>query len=47
MNNTISVIKNTLEGINTRVTEAEEQTTDLENRMVEMKAPEQNKGKKE
>ena len=47
MNNTISEIKNTLEGINSRVTEAEEQIIDLENRMVEIKAPEQNKEKKE
>jgi len=46
MNNTISEIKNTLEGINSRVTEAEEQIIDLENRMVEIKAPEQNKEKK-
>ena len=33
---------NTLEGINSRVTEAEEQTSDLEDRMVEITAPEQN-----
>ena len=35
MNNTITKMKNTLEGINSRVTEAEEWISDLENRMVE------------
>ena len=33
---------NTLEGINSRITEAEEQTTDLEDRMMEITAIEQN-----
>ena len=46
MNNTITKIKNTLEGINSRITEAEEQISDLEDRMVEFTAMEQNKEKK-
>ena len=33
---------NTPEGIQSRKTEAEEQTSDLEDRMVEITAPEQN-----
>ena len=43
MNNTINEIKNTLEGINTRITEAEEWIIDLEDTMVEFTAEEQNK----
>ena len=35
-------MKNTLEGINSRVTEAEEGTSDLEDRMVEITSKEQN-----
>ena len=35
-------MNNTLEGINSRITEAEEQINDLENRMVEITATEQN-----
>ena len=46
MNNTISEMKNTLEGINGRITEAKEQTTELEDRMVEITAVEQNKEKR-
>ena len=46
MNKTISEMKNTLEGINSRVTEAEERIINPENRMVEIKAPEQNKEKR-
>ena len=38
-------MKNTLEGINSRITEAEEQISDLENNMVEFTAAEQNKEK--
>ena len=34
MNNTILEVKNTLEGINSRITEAEEWISDLEDRMV-------------
>ena len=43
MNNTITEIKNTLEEINSRVTEAEELISRLEDRMVEITAKEQNK----
>ena len=39
-------MKNTLEGINSRITEAEEQISDLEDRMVEFTAAEQNKEKR-
>ena len=46
MNNTITEMKNTLEGINSRITEAQEQISDLEDRMVEITAAEQNKEKK-
>ena len=35
-------MNNTLEGINSRITEAEEWISDLEDRMVEITAPEQN-----
>ena len=46
MNNTITEMKNTLEGINSRITEAEEQISDLEDRMVEFTAVEQYKEKR-
>ena len=46
MNNTITEMKNTLEGINSRITEAEERISDLEDRMVEFTAVEQNKEKR-
>ena len=39
-------MKNTLEGINSRITDTEEQRSDLEDRMVEFTAVEQNKEKK-
>ena len=39
-------MNNTLEGIHSRVTEAEEQINDLEDRMVEITATEQNTEKK-
>ena len=45
MNNAITEKKTTLEGINSRITEAEEQISDLEDRMVEFTAVEQNKEK--
>ena len=45
MNNTINAIKNILEGINNRITEKEEQISELEDRMVKITAREQNKGK--
>ena len=43
MNNTITEMKNTLEGSNMRITEAEERISDLEDKMVEISAAEQNK----
>ena len=46
MNNTITEIKNTLEGINSRITEAEEWISELEDEMVEITAREQNKEKR-
>ena len=46
MNNTITEMKNTLEGINSRITEAEERISVLEDKMVEITAEEQNKQKR-
>ena len=46
MNNTITETKNTLEGINSRITEAEEQVSELEDKMVEITAREHYKGKR-
>ena len=46
MNNTITEMKNTLEGINSRITEAEEWISDLEHRTVEFTATEQDKEKR-
>ena len=46
MNNKITEMKTTLEGNNIRITEAEEQISDLEDRMVEFTAAEQNKEKR-
>ena len=46
MNNTINEIKNSLEGINSRITEAEEEwISDLEDKIVEITTTEQNKEK--
>ena len=45
-NNTITEIKNTLEGINSRISEAEEQTSDLEDKMVEIISEKQRKVKR-
>ena len=39
-------MNNTLEGINSRITEAEEQVSDLEDRMVEITAAEKNREKR-
>ena len=39
-------MKNPLEGINSRISEAEEQTSELEDKMVEITFEEQNKVKK-
>ena len=46
MNNTINEIKNSLEGISSRITEAEEQISDLEDKIVETTTAEQNKEKR-
>ena len=46
MNNTINEITNSLEGINSRITEAEERISDLEDKIVEIMTTEQNKEKK-
>ena len=43
MKNTINEIKNTLDGINSRITEAEEWISDLEDKMVEITTAEQDK----
>ena len=43
MNNKINEIKNSVEGINSRITEAEEQISDLEDEIVEITTTEQNK----
>ena len=45
MNNTINEIKNSLEGTNSRITEAEERISALENKIVEITTTEQNKEK--
>ena len=46
MKNTINEIKNTLEGINSRITEAEEQISNREDKIVEITTAEQNKEKR-
>ena len=46
INNTINEIKNSLEGINCRITEAEERISDLEDKIVEITTTEQNKEKR-
>ena len=46
MNNTIIEMKNNTRGINSRVSEEEEQINELEDRMVEITALEQNKGRR-
>ena len=46
MNNTINETKNSLEGINSRITEAEEWISDLEDKIVEITTSEQNKEKR-
>ena len=43
MKNTINEIKNTLEGINSRIKVAEEWICELQDRMLEITAAEQNK----
>ena len=46
MNNKINEIKNSLEVINSRITEAEEWISDLEDKIMEITTAEQNKEKK-
>ena len=46
MNNTVTKMKNVLHGINSRITEGEERISELEDRMVEITAEEQNKEKR-
>ena len=46
MKNTIKEIKNSLEGINSRITEAEEGISDLEDKIVEITTAGQNKEKR-
>ena len=45
-NNTITEIKNTPKGINSRISESEEQISKLEDKMVEITSEEQNKVKR-
>ena len=45
MDNTINEIKNSLEGMNSRITEAEERIGDQEDKIVEITTTEQNKEK--
>ena len=47
MNKAISEIKSTLEGINSRTTEAEDRISEVEDRMVEIKEAERKKELKE
>ena len=46
MNNTINETKNTPEGINSRITEAEERISDLEDKIVEITTEEQTEEKR-
>ena len=46
MNQTITKMKNILEGINSRITEAEEWINELEDRMVEITKAEKNREKR-
>ena len=46
MDNTKTEMKTTLEGINSRITEAEERINDLEDKIVEITTAEQNKEKR-
>ena len=45
MNNTIIEMKKTIEGINSRITEAQKRISELEDRKVEITVKEQNKKK--
>ena len=46
MNNAIHEIKNTLEGNNSRITEAEDRISEVEDRMLEINETERKKRKK-
>ena len=46
MNNAVNEIKNTLEGTNSRITEAEERVSEVEDRMVEINEAERKKEKR-
>ena len=46
MKNTINEIKNSLEGVSSRITEAEERISDLEGKRVEITTTEHNKEKR-
>ena len=46
MNNAITEIKNTLEGTNSRITEAEDRISEVEDRMVEINEAETKKEKR-
>ena len=46
MNNTINEINDSLEGINSRITEADEQINDLEDKIMQITTAEQNKEKR-
>ena len=46
MNNIRNEIKNSLEGLNSRITEAAERVSDLEDKIVEITSTEQNKEKR-
>ena len=45
MNNAVTEIKSTLEGINSRITEAEDRISEAEDRMVEINEAERKKEK--
>ena len=45
MNNAINEIKNTLEGTNSRIMEAEDRVSDIEDRMVEINETEEKRKK--
>ena len=46
MNNAITEIKNTLEGINSKITEAEDRLSEVEGRMVKKNEAERKKEKR-
>ena len=46
MNNAINEIKNTLEGTNSRITEAEDKISEVEDRMVEINKAERGERKR-